>query len=117
TTDTSVKGAAGKLWQPRGVAAGPNGELYVADTGNHRVVRYDNAASKASGLSFDGVIGQIDMTSSDPFTQRHRMRSPTGLFLTHFNYMGAMHVWLWVADTGNNRVMLFINPHRKNRDL
>lgn len=117
TTDTSTKGAFGKLWQPRGVAAGPNGELYVADTGNHRVVRYDNAASKATGLSFDGVIGQIDTTSTDPFTQRHRMTSPTGLCLTHFNYMGAMTVWLWVADTGNNRVLMFINPHSKNKNV
>ncbi|MGI8826857.1 MAG: flippase activity-associated protein Agl23 [Chloroflexota bacterium] len=39
----NLAGTSGALSGPRGIAAGAHGELYVADTLNHRVVRYSSA--------------------------------------------------------------------------
>jgi hypothetical protein len=49
---------------PRGVAL--DGDvLYVADTSNARVLRFDRVASKANGADADGVLGQPDFSSNE----------------------------------------------------
>ncbi|MDF1860521.1 MAG: NHL repeat-containing protein [Verrucomicrobiales bacterium] len=45
---------------PRGLACDDAGNLYVVDTGNHRVLRFNSAAGKADGDDADGVLGQSD---------------------------------------------------------
>lgn len=80
--------------------------IYVADTGNNRVLFFnsdpiDNVA--------DGLIGQPDYSSNSPNNgglSATSLDEPTGLKLDTGNR-------LYVADTNNNRVLLFdrVNPN------
>jgi len=38
--------------------------LFVADYGNHRVLKFNNAAAAANGAAADGVFGAADFTSA-----------------------------------------------------
>ena len=70
----------GQIWGPQGVAVDPTGHfVYVAEQGNNRVqcFRYDNGQSQ-------GVIGGLRMPGGVAFDSE-------GL--------------LWIADTGNGRVL------------
>ena len=59
---TSTAGlAADRLNTPRTLAIDGNGHLYVADYGNHRVLRCNQIATKATGAAADAVIGQGDL--------------------------------------------------------
>ncbi len=92
------------LNEPTGLAMDAQGRLWVADTGNHRVLRFDNAASLASGSPPAGVLGQsrIDAVSNPLTIVAGRMQEPTGLCVSTDGT-------LWVADRGNNRVLRFDN--------
>ena len=91
---------------PGGVAVDGSGTLWVADTSNHRVLRFDNAASKPSGAAADGVLGQASFTSRFPSTSLHWMSGPSGVAVDSSGR-------LWVADTNNSRVLRFDNPAGK----
>ncbi|MGB8274494.1 MAG: NHL repeat-containing protein, partial [Alphaproteobacteria bacterium] len=90
------------LWAPTGLAINPySGALYVADTGNHRVLRYPRPVDQAGRVTPDAVIGQPDFTSSNStIVSGGSLRTPTGLAF-------AANGRLFVADTGNNRVLEF----------
>jgi len=87
------------------------GTLWVADTFNDRVLRFDNANAKANGSLADGILGQPAYDASVPTSPptAKTMNFPTGLAL---DGVGA----LWVADAGNNRVLRFDNPATKADD-
>ena len=72
---------------PRALTGDKDGNLYVADTGNSRIVhlRYANGA-----LAW---VGEIRGPAAEP------LRSPSGVCLS-----GGL---LYVADTGNNRIIVF----------
>ncbi len=89
--------------QPSGVAIDvQRNRLFVADTGNNRVLVYMNVTPQtlAHGIQPTFVLGQEDFASTNPATASARMRSPYGLAVTMFGD-------LYVADTGNNRVLRF----------
>jgi sugar lactone lactonase YvrE len=88
------------LSAPAGLAMDSAGRLWVADTQNNRVLRFDSAAAKANGANADGVLGQIDFTSSVTATTQSGLRSPTAVAADSSGR-------LWVADSGNNRVLRF----------
>jgi len=94
---------AGAMENPSGVAVDSAGRLWVADTYNHRVLRFDDAAGKAIGAAADGVLGQSDFGSSNFATTASAMRFPSGVAVDSAGH-------LWVADYGNNRVLRFDNP-------
>ena len=102
--------AAGKggMNAPFGVAVDGAGRLWVADDLNHRVLRFDNAASKADadGAEADGVLGQPDFDSTGSGTAADQMYEPYGLAT------GADGT-LWVADYENNRVLRFASAANK----
>lgn len=81
--------------------------LYVSDTGNNRVLAWRNAASAQNGQKADLVIGQRDLESTfqlGPGTNLSTgLRAPTGLAVDAEGN-------LWVADSGNNRVLRFPRP-------
>ncbi|MCK7518790.1 MAG: NHL repeat-containing protein [Ignavibacteriales bacterium] len=83
-----------------------NGTLWVADTENNRVLRFDNASSKLSSSNADGVLGQPDFTSNTAGTTAGLLSAPTSLFVD-----GSGN--LWVADKDNNRVLRFNNASTK----
>jgi YYY domain-containing protein len=81
-----LRASAGDLYGPRGVAIAPDGRVWVADTGNHRVVSYD-------GLLQDRrIVGQ---RGSGP----GQFSSPVGIAV------GASGT-VYVADTGNRRIQM-----------
>ena len=90
------------LSSPAGIAVQPNtGALYVADSGNHRVLRFPRPVDQTGRITPDAVIGQVDFTSSvSAVVSASSLRSPTALA---FGPDGD----LFVADTGNNRVLEF----------
>lgn len=88
---------------PTSVAAGILGNrIYVADTGNHRVLVYND--EPADGRA-DAVIGQPDFVSNTPGLGPDKFDNPTGLKLDAGNR-------LFVADRNNHRVLVFeqVNP-------
>jgi len=84
----------------RGLAVDDNGRLWVSDQSNHRVLRFDNAATKPNGADADGVLGQADFTSNVADTSQSGMAHPRGLWVDEASS-------LWVAVPFINRVMRF----------
>ena len=82
------------------------GRLWVADTVNHRLLRFDNAAGKANGANADGVLGQPDFTSINGATTQARMYGPVSVAVDSAGR-------LWVVDAYNNRVLRFDNAAGK----
>ncbi|MGH7786424.1 MAG: NHL repeat-containing protein, partial [Candidatus Binatia bacterium] len=82
---------------PQGVAVDAAGTLYVADTNNNRVLIFLTPTVDAVA---DRVIGQPNLTASGAGSGLNQLRTPVGVFV---DTTGA----LWVADTGNNRVLKF----------
>lgn len=88
------------LFEPAGIAIDPNnGSLYVADAGNHRVLRYPRPVDQAGRITPDAVIGQPNFTSADSaLVSAGSLRRPTGLAI-------GPNGNLFVSDSGNNRVL------------
>ena len=104
-TTTEIKPAAqNTLRNPLGTAY--NGRvLAVADTDNNRVLIWRSLPT-VNQQPADFVVGQKDFTSSAPGLGEASLRGPNGVFLDESN-------GLWVADTGNNRV-LYYGPITQN---
>jgi DNA-binding beta-propeller fold protein YncE len=66
------------LREPGGLAASGDGRLFIADTGNHRVVVYDPAAETVQPLIGDGIPGA---TAGDGPAGAMLLDSPRGLAL------------------------------------
>lgn len=105
-TTTASGLTASTLNLPRGVWVDSEGNLWVADMGNHRVLRYDNVAAKVNGAAADGVLGQGNFTSGAAATSVVGMSLPIAV---HVNGGGT----LWVADSSNRRVLRFANAAAK----
>jgi len=95
----AASGPAG-LHTPWGAAVDAQGDLWVADSHNNRVVRYNNAVSKANGAAADLVLGQPNLTSNGGGAGANQMSSPTGVCVTAAGDV-------WVCDYDNQRVLRF----------
>jgi uncharacterized protein (TIGR03437 family) len=103
---------------PWGLAVDPaTGNVYVADLGNNRVLRFPKPFSNPERVDPDAVFGQPDFntrTANSGGLSEHSLNAPRALaFDSHAN--------LWVADTGNNRVLRFpaavLNNQKTAADL
>lgn len=85
---------------PEGIAVDPSdGTLYIADAGNHRVLRYPRPVAQSGRISPDAVIGQFDFTTSDSaVVTAASLKSPAGVAI-------GPNGNLFVSDSGNNRVL------------
>ncbi len=92
--------SASTMNNPNAVYMDANGCLWVADRDNHRVLRFDNASTKASSSPADGVLGQPDFTTNSSGVTASKMYAPAGVFAD----MGGR---IWVTDRANNRVLRF----------
>jgi DNA-binding beta-propeller fold protein YncE len=88
------------MHNPIGLFLDSSGRLWVVDRMNNRVLRFDDAASKADGADADGVLGQVDYTSSGSACTQENMSSPRGV-------SGDNAGRLYVADSFNNRILAF----------
>jgi sugar lactone lactonase YvrE len=94
--------AQNRLYNPAGLVVTSAGALFVADFSNYRVLRFDNAASKANGANADAVLGQPDFTSNTGATIQNGMRQPSGVAFDNQGH-------LYVADSNNHRILIFNN--------
>lgn len=105
TTNTTPGGSASAttMNSPSAVWVDGDDALWVADSGHHRILRFDNVSSKGEGAAADGVIGQGNFTDKDPDTTNARLNAPKGICVDDAGR-------LWVADSGNHRVLRFDDP-------
>jgi len=87
-----------------GVGIDPAGNLWVADAANHRVLRFSlNPNTGTIAKQADLVLGQPTFQSNT-----------RGSGLQQFNFPAAVRTaangWLYVADKGNDRVLVFKPP-------
>lgn len=85
-----------------GICVDRFGRLWVADRTNHRVLRFDNASTLASGANADRVLGQINFFTNASAFSATAMNSPRSVSMDPSGT-------LWVADSGNHRVLGFRN--------
>jgi uncharacterized protein (TIGR03437 family) len=87
--------------QPIGLAVDPaSGNLYAADAGNNRILRFPSPFTNPTNFTPDAVLGQADFTTFGTGTSSSALNQPQALT---FDAAGN----LWVADTGNNRVIRY----------
>lgn len=94
--------SASGMSYPAAVAIGPDDSLWVADTDNHRVLRFGVITSKSSGSAADSVLGQAGFSTGGSAATAAGMSSPFSLSVDAAGR-------LWVADMDNNRVLRFDN--------
>jgi len=86
------------------------GRIYVADTGNNRVISWPNAASFSNGQAADMVFGQPNFNSSianNGGLSASSLSGPRGVAVDDNSN-------LYVADTINNRVLVYRDPNTKD---
>lgn len=109
TTGSAATTSSG-FSDPVGVTIGPDGNLWVADNGNSRVLRFDNGSTGFSnGEAASLVLGQPNFTSSSFGGGKTGMYLPGGIAVTSKGVV-------WVADTVNCRVIGFINPTKNGQN-
>jgi hypothetical protein len=88
---------------PAGVAVDGSGNLYVADRGNNRVLRFANAATAATGAAATVALGQPNLTSgtvNNGGISASTMNQPRGMAVDGLGN-------LYVVDYLNHRVLRF----------
>ncbi|NJM38359.1 MAG: hypothetical protein HC845_11155 [Akkermansiaceae bacterium] len=98
---TTAGTSSAKFNMPRGAWITPDDSLWVADFGNNRLLRFNNASTKLSGAAADGVLGQPDFTSNLAAITRRGLDFPS--YRPFVDTTGS----LWIADSDNNRVLRF----------
>lgn len=105
-TSKGFGSTASTFFSPQGVATDALGNLYVADGSNHRVLRFDHAASKANGADADAVLGQASLTATASGAGKNKMWNPTSVAVDKDGN-------LYVGERGNGRVLVFLNAKSK----
>ena len=87
--------------------------VFVADTFNNRVLWWNDRTSLTSGKNADGVLGQMDFNS----VQANRGATPgTATLFDPYGVYADPDGNLWVADSDNNRVLMFVPPFTNGKD-
>ncbi len=93
------------LLGPRGCGVDADGRLYVADQGNHRVLRYDPPIS--NGQFANKLYGQPDFKVG---TGNIDGISATSMFVPVGVAVDPSTGNMYVADSGNHRILEFADP-------
>lgn len=86
---------------PTGVASDGSGDIFVADSGNNRVLEFKPPFT--NGMNASVVIGQADFVSSTPGISQSSLSNPAAVAVDGNGN-------LWVSDRGSNRVLEFAPP-------
>lgn len=107
----SLSPSAQGLFNPVGVAVDNNGNLYVADYGNARVLRFPAPFAQPAGTqpAANLVLGQSSFTTQIQNASSNSMHSPWGLALFAGSDVNATPLAgaLAVSDPIYNRILLF----------
>ena len=99
TTATASATQSGLVY-PVGMAFEPtSGALAVADFNGNRVMLYNLSLGIINGMPAVGVLGQGSFTGSSPTTTATGLNLPAGVAFDPFRQV------LWVADSGNYRLV------------
>ena len=97
----STTPSATSLSGPAGIAVARDGTLYVADSGNNRVLRFPRPVNQSGRITPDAVLGQVDFISStSAAVGANSLNVPAGVALGPTGN-------LFIADSGNNRILEF----------
>jgi len=80
----------GEFWWPQGITANPDGDIYVADVENHRVVYLKNELDSLKWMDEIGGFGCDTSEFDNPWDVTLDSKSQ-----------------IWVVDRGNNRIQVF----------
>ena len=91
---------------PTGIAIDRNNrKLWVAELGNHRLLRYSLDSLQTSNSSAELVLGQLNFNAAVAnYSLPGQMNYPAGLFV---DSMGG----LWMGDYWNHRVLYWAESH------
>lgn len=84
--------AMAQFRSPQGLALTPDGSLYIADTGNHRIRRLTPEGTVTT------LAGRADPGETDGSPDESRLNQPTALAWDPGRQS------LWISDTGNHRI-------------
>lgn len=94
--------SASKMSQPYHAVVDPDDNLWVADWGNARVLKFSAVSTLSNGAAASTVLGQVDFGFDTEATSASGMISPVSVAVDASGR-------LWVADEGSNRVLRFDN--------
>ncbi len=110
------------IWGPRGIAVGKDGNIFIADTGNKRVVIYDqdlNYITQFGGAGFEA--GQFDepvgidvsddgiVAVADTWNRRVQLFSPDDSGMV-YSQIGEFEVDAWYGQSLDNKPFLTFSP-------
>ncbi len=99
------------LANPTGIAVDANGNLYVADSGNNRILRYPRPFQQQDSVKFpDMVIGQSNYNNRQPNADglsAISIATTTGSNVYRNSLLVDRAGNLWFSDSGNNRVLRY----------
>ncbi len=106
--DTGTEGTTNlAMYGPAAVLLDPAGRLWVADQANHRVLRFDAAATLANGSPANGVLGQTDFVTNATGSAPAKIGNPSTLALDRKGT-------LYISDNDNHRVIYHRSPATKS---
>jgi sugar lactone lactonase YvrE len=100
TANATTPPTASSLNDPQSIFLDTEGNLWVVDLGNNRVVRFADAANVASGATANLVLGQPDFISNGLAVSQTGLNGPEDVAVDETGRV-------WIADRANNRVLWF----------
>jgi len=93
---------------PNGLALDKDGNLYVCDQWNNRVLKYDFPITSSESASL--VIGQLDFETSNNGTAADMFCWPSEVAVDEAGNLYVVEPVTGLGDEGNSRVMVFTPP-------
>ena len=98
--DAAQQPTATGLYHPVGLVVDSQGNLWVADSGNSRVLRFPTPFAQTGLQTADTVLGQASFTAYNPGVSQFSMEQPFGLTLFSNGDLA-------VSDPAANRILVF----------